>query len=74
MGNTRPIPLLSRSVTMVLKLKAPLRGTRFHTQDIANTVQHEIVRLDNGAADGIGRLPYCWQLTVDCLGDYFEGC
>ena len=60
---------------LIPKLKAPLRGRRFHTrEDIANAVRREIARLDNGAADGIGRLPHRWQRTVDCLGDYFEGC
>ncbi|PSN43651.1 hypothetical protein C0J52_16661 [Blattella germanica] len=60
---------------LIPKLKASLRGRRFHTrEDIANAVRHEISRLDNGAADGITRLPHRWQRTVDCLGDYFEGC
>ncbi|PSN41549.1 hypothetical protein C0J52_18696 [Blattella germanica] len=44
---------------LIPKLKAPLRGRHFHTRvDIANAVQREITRLDNGAADGTGHLPH----------------
>ncbi|PSN35492.1 hypothetical protein C0J52_22305 [Blattella germanica] len=60
---------------LIPKLKALLRGRRFHArEDIAHAVQRNIVRLNNGVADGISHLPHRWQRAVDCLGNYFEGC
>ncbi|PSN39377.1 hypothetical protein C0J52_26133 [Blattella germanica] len=51
---------------LIPKLKAPLRGRRFHIREDA--VQGEITRLDNGqsngAADGTGRFPHRYQRTV----------
>ncbi|PSN41316.1 hypothetical protein C0J52_20248 [Blattella germanica] len=43
-------------------------------QCLENGRRWSLQELDNGAADGITRLPHRWQRTVDCLGDYFEGC
>ncbi|PSN43451.1 hypothetical protein C0J52_27356 [Blattella germanica] len=43
---------------LILKLNYPLLGRRFHTrEDIANRVRRDI-KMGNGEADGIGRLPH----------------
>ena len=60
---------------LIPKLKAPLRGHRFRTQDdIAIAVRRLITtNFSLGEADGIRRLPHRWQRTIASLGDYFEG-
>ena len=59
---------------LIPKLKAPLRGHRFRTRDIDISVRRLIMtNFNHGEADGIRRLPHCWQRTFDSLGDYFEG-
>ena len=61
--------------SLIPKLKAPLRGHRFHTQDnIAIAVRRLIMtNFSHGEARGIRRLPHRWQRSIDSLGDYFEG-
>ena len=54
---------------LIPKLKAPLRGHRFRTlDDIAIAVQRLImINFSHGEADGIQRLTYRWQRTIDRL-------
>ena len=67
--------LLRCDYDLILKLKAPLRGHRFRTRDdIAISVRRLIMtNFSHGEADGIRRLSYRWQRTIDSLGDYYEG-
>ena len=60
---------------LIPKLKAPLRGHIFRTQDdIAIAVRRLIItNFSDGVADGIRRLPHRWQRRIASLGDYFEG-
>ena len=60
---------------LIPKSNAPLRGHRFRTRDgIATAVRRlNMTNVSHGEADGIRRLPHCWQRTFDSLGDYFEG-
>ena len=72
------LDLLPCEYDLIPKLKAPLRGLRFRTQDIAIAIAIAVQRLimtnfSHGEADGIRRLPHRWQRTIDSLGDYFEG-
>ena len=56
-------------------MKEPLRGIRFrNAPEILQAVDRSI-RTNNttGAAKGILRLPYRWQLVVHNTGDYSEG-
>jgi hypothetical protein len=57
------------------KVKKPLRGKRFaNKHNILTAFRREVVHIsESHAADGIHRLPYRWQRTVDNLGEYFEG-
>ena len=60
---------------LVPKLKAPLRGHRFRTRDdtVIAVRRFIVTNFSHGEVDGIGRLPQCWQRTIDRLGAYFEG-
>ena len=60
---------------LIPKVKKPLRGKRFaNKQDILTAFQREVSHVSNThAANGIQRLPHCWQRTAETLGDYFEG-
>ena len=61
--------LFPRDFHPILKVKEPLRGRRFRTQDeIAAAVNHEMSKFTQGEAGGIRRLPHRWQRTVDALG------
>ena len=47
------------------KIKEPLSGMRFTTQeDISIAVRQQMTRFTHGAANGIHRLSYRWQLEV----------
>jgi hypothetical protein len=63
------------SPDLIPKVKKPLCGKRFaNKQDILTAFRREVAHIsESHAADGIHRLPYRWQRTVDNLGDYFEG-
>jgi len=50
-------------------MKEPLRGIRFRTvSEILQAVDHSIRTINTtGAAEGILRLPHCWQRVVHML-------
>ena len=59
---------------LIPKMKEPLRGIRFRTvPEILQAVDRSIRTINTtGAAKGILRLPYRWQLVVHNAGDYIE--
>ncbi|PSN46952.1 hypothetical protein C0J52_12565 [Blattella germanica] len=59
---------------LIPKLKAPLRGSRFHTrEDIGNAMRREVTRLDNEQWSSLWYWSSSSSLSTNSLGDYFEG-
>ena len=60
---------------LIPKLKEPLRGIRFRTvPEFLQAVDRSIRTINTtDAAEGILRLPHCWQRVVHNAGDYIEG-
>ena len=61
------LDLLPCDYDLIPKLKAPLRGHRFHTRDeIAVSVRRLIMtNFSHGEAVNIRRLPHHWQHTIE---------
>ncbi|GFU95200.1 uncharacterized protein TNCV_4139841 [Trichonephila clavipes] len=62
---------------LILKVKEPIRGRRFVTQeDIANAMRQQVTRFTHGVANAeanaIQRLPHCRQRVVTVAGDYID--
>ena len=55
--------------------KMPMRGKRYHTiEDVKQAAQRSLRTINRlGSANGIQRLPRCWEHVVHNGGDYIEG-
>ena len=60
---------------LFVKVKEPVRGTRYNTRDELIRATGQSIQNTNkyGRADGVRRLPNIWQKVIKGGGDYIKG-
>ena len=60
---------------LIPKMMMPMRGKRYRTIEDVKQAAERCLRTINrlGSANGIQRLPRCWEHVVHKGGDYIEG-